>query len=84
MQEGKLHKYISSKLAFNCDQNGSETVKFMQRVLARKLVDEYKPSDGPVSKTPPVASKVPMKGDGEGTVTDALAKMHQSATPTCM
>ena len=53
-------------------------------IIVRTLVEEYKPSDGPVSKTPAVAGQVLMKVDGEGTVADDLAKMYLSATATCM
>ena len=41
-------------------------------------------TDGPVSKTPPVASQVLVKGDGEGTVTSEQIKLYRSATATCM
>jgi hypothetical protein len=82
--EGEITKYVSSKLTFNCDQNGLGTVKITQLVLVQKLVEEDKPSSGPVSNTPAVASQVLMKSDGEGTVADALAKMYWSATATCM
>jgi len=49
-----------------------------------KINNEYKMTDGPVSKTPAVAGQVLVKGDGEGTVTNDQMKMYQSATATCM
>jgi hypothetical protein len=56
----------------------------MQPVLIKKRNDEYKMSDGPVSKTPEVASQVLMKGDGEGAVNPKQIKMYRFATATCM
>ena len=41
-------------------------MKFRQLVLVNKLMEEYKPSDGPSSKTPAVAGQVFMKGNGDG------------------
>ena len=59
-------------------------VKFMQPVLVRKLKEEYKPSEGPASKTPAVAGQVLVKGDGSGAIQETKAKMYQLATVTCM
>jgi hypothetical protein len=56
----------------------------MQPVLIKKLNNEYKMTDGPVSKTPAVAGRVLVKGDGDGTVTSDQMKMYRSATTTCM
>jgi hypothetical protein len=64
-----LTEYVGSKLTFSCDDDGKGMVKFMQPVLIKKIKDEYKMTDGLVSKTPAVASQVLVKGDGEGTVT---------------
>jgi hypothetical protein len=83
-REGELTEYVGSKLTFSRDDNGKGTVKFTQPVLIKKINDEYKLTDGPVSKTPAVASQVLVKGDGEGTVTSDQMKMYRSATATCM
>ena len=66
---------MGSKLTFSRDDNGKGTVKFTQLVLIKKINDEYKLTDGPVSKTPAVAGQVLVKGDGEGTVTTLLPKV---------
>ena len=49
-------------------------IKFTQPVLIQKLMEEYKPLDSPVSKTPAVAGEVLIKGDGEGMVAIDLLK----------
>jgi len=79
--EGELTEYMGSKLTFSHDDDGKGIVKFTQPVLIKKIDSKYKMSDGPVSKTPAVASQVLVKGDGEGTV---QIKMYHSATATCM
>ena len=48
--------------------DGKGTIKFTQPVIIKNLHEEYKVSDGPVSKMPVVAGQVLMKGDQEGTV----------------
>ena len=48
-------EYVGSKLTFSRDDDGKRTVKFTQPVLIKKINDEYKMTDGPVSKTPAVA-----------------------------
>jgi hypothetical protein len=82
--EGELTEYVGSKLTFCCDDDGKGTVKFTQPVLIMKINNEYKITDGPVSKTPAVDGQVLVKGDGQGTVTSDQIKMYQSATATCM
>jgi hypothetical protein len=59
---------MGSKLTFSHDDDGKGTVKFTQPVLFKKIKDEYKMTDGLISKTPAVAGQVLVKGDGEGTV----------------
>ena len=75
---------MDSKLTFSRDDNRKGTVKFMQPVLIKKINDEYKMSDGPVSKMPAVAGQVLVKGDGDGTESPKQIKMYRSATATCM
>ena len=82
--EEELMEYVGSKLTFSHDDNGKGTVKFTQPVLIKKINDEYKMSDNPVSKTPAVTSQVLVKGDGEGTVSPKQIKMYHSVTATCM
>ena len=79
---GELTEYVGSKLTFNHDGEGKGTIKFTQPVLIMKLNVEYPVPDGPVSKTPAVASQVLMKGDGEGTVSHEQMKMYRSAAVT--
>ena len=74
--EGELAKYVGSTLTITHDSNGLGTVKFMKPVLACKLVEEYKPAQGPASKTPAIASQVLMKGDSDRAVVEAQAKMY--------
>ena len=57
-REGELTKYVGSKHTFNRDQNSLGMVKFMQPVLVQKLLEEYKSSECPASKTPAVAGQV--------------------------
>ena len=76
--------YVGSKLTFHCDDDGKGTIKFTQPVLIKKLNQEYKVSDGPVSKAPAVAVQVLVKGDGEGTVSPDQITMYHSATVICM
>jgi hypothetical protein len=83
-REGELTEYVGSKLTFSHDDDGKGTVKFTQPVLIKKINDEYKMTDEPVSKTPAVAGQVLVKGDGEGTVTSNQMEMYRSATVTCM
>ena len=83
-REGELMEYMGSKLTFTRDDDGKGMIKFTQPVLIKKLNEEYKISDGPVSKMPVVAAQVLMKGDGEGTVSLEQTKMYHSATATCM
>ena len=59
-------------------------IRFTQPVLVKKLEEEYKTPDGPVSKTPAVAGQVLVKGDGNGAVAPNTAKLYRSATVTCM
>jgi hypothetical protein len=66
---------VGSKLTFSHDDDRKGTVKCTQPVLIKKINDEYKMSDGPVSKTPAVAGQVLVKDDGEGTVTPDQIKM---------
>ena len=83
--EEELIEYMGSKITINRDSKGLGTIKLMQPVLERKLMEEYKPSDGPASKTPAVAGQVlSLKDDGDGTVLDANAKTNQLATATNM
>ena len=62
--KGELTEYIGSKLTYDRNENGTGTIKFTQPVLIQKLIEEYKPSYGPMSKTPVVAGQVLVKGDG--------------------
>ena len=73
-----MTEYVGSKLTFSRDDNG--TVTFTQPVLLKKINNEYKLTDGPVSKTPAVAGQVLVKGDGEGTVTSDQMKMYRSGS----
>jgi hypothetical protein len=59
------------------DSDGLGKFKFMQPVLVRRLIDneEYKPTDGPASKIPALLGQVLVKGDGDGIVNTAKAKM---------
>ena len=82
--EGELTEYVGSKLSLTRDSTGLGMVKFMQPVLVRKLEEEYKPSEGPASKTPAVAGQVLVKVDGNGAIQETKAKMYWSATVTCM
>jgi hypothetical protein len=82
--EGELTEYVGSKLTFTRDDDGKGTIKFTQPVLIKKLNEEYKISDGPVSKMPAVAGQVLMKGDREGTVSLEQIKMYRSATAAFM
>jgi hypothetical protein len=82
-REGVLTEYVGSKLSITRDEKGRGTVKFTQPVLIKKLTDEYKVPDGPVSKTPAVAGQVLVKGDDDGTTTQDTT-MYRSATATCM
>ena len=73
-------EYMGNKLTFSHDDDGKGTVKFTQPVLIKKINDEYKMTDGPVSTAPAVAGQ----GDGEGTVTSDQIKLYCSVTATCM
>jgi len=53
--EGKMREYVDSKLTFSRDDDGKGTVKFTQPVLIKKINEEYKMTDGSISKTPAVA-----------------------------
>ena len=75
---------MGSKLTFNHDAEGKRTVRFTQPVLIKKLNEEYEVPKGPVLKTPAVARKILVRGDGDGTVSGDLIKMYRSATATCM
>ena len=70
------------------DQSWQHGLRYIQvhaaSILVRKLMGEYKPSDKPVSKTPTVAGQVLVKGNGDGTVADAKAKLYWSTTATFM
>jgi hypothetical protein len=83
-RKGELTEYVGSKLTISRDEYGKGTVKFTHPVVIKKINDEYKMTDGPVSKTPDVAGQVLVKGDGEGTGTSNQMKMYWSATATCM
>ena len=83
-RKGEMTKYVGSKITITRNSTGLGTVKFMQPVLVCKLLEEYKPSAGPASKTPAIMGQVRIKGDGDGAVTEAQAKMCQSAAATCM
>ena len=82
--EGELMEYMGSKLSFSRNDDGKGTIKFIQPVLIRKFNEEFKGSDGPMSKMPAVAGQVLVKGDREGTVSLERVKMYHSATATCM
>jgi hypothetical protein len=56
--KGGLTKYTGSKIMIDINSNSLGTVRFTQPVLVRKLVEEYKPTQGPVSKTPAVSGQV--------------------------
>jgi hypothetical protein len=60
------------------------TAPFTQLVLIPKLWEEYTSMDRPVSHIPAVAGQVRVKGDGDRTVNDTIAKMYWSASATCM
>ena len=60
-RKGRLTKYMGSKITIDWDSNGLGTVKFIQLELVHKLVEEYKPRDGPASKIPAVAGQVLVK-----------------------
>ena len=47
-------------------------------------MEEYEPSEGPASKIPAVAGQVLMKGNDDGAVIAAKAKLYRLATATCM
>jgi hypothetical protein len=49
-----LMEYIGSKLTFNRDDTGKGTIIFTHPVCIKKINEEYKMSDGPMSKTPAV------------------------------
>ena len=51
-------EYMGSKLPFSRDDEGKGTVKCTQPVLIKKTNDEYKMTDGLVSKTPDVAGQL--------------------------
>ena len=68
-REGALTEYVGSKLSVMRDEEGQGTVKFTQPVLVKKLMEEYKVPNGPVSQTPAVAGQVLVKGDDDGTAT---------------
>ena len=59
--------YIHSQ-TFTCNDVGKGTIKFTQPILIKKINEEYKLTDGPVSKMLAVASQVLVKGNREGTV----------------
>ena len=59
-------------------------IRFTQPILVKKLEEEYKTPDGPVSKTPAVAGQVLVKGDGDGAVAPETEKLYPLATATCM
>ena len=82
--EGKLTKYVGSKITINRDSTSLGMVKFTQPVLVHKILEEYKLLTGPASKTPAIMGQVLKKGDGDGAVAEAQAKMYHSATATCM
>ena len=50
-------------------------IRFTQPVLVQKLDEEYKPPDGPVSKTPAVAGQVLLKCHGKRAVVQDIANM---------
>jgi hypothetical protein len=83
-REGELTEYVGRKLTIMHEAEGRGTVKFTQPVLIKKLNEEYKVPEGPVSKTSAVAGQVIVKGDGDGTVSGDTIKMYWSATATCM
>ena len=83
-REGELTKYMGSKLTFFHNDEGKGTIKFTQPVFIKKLNEECKVPDGPVSMTSAVAGQVLIKGDGEGTISQEQMKMYHSATATCM
>jgi hypothetical protein len=68
----------------NHDWDGLGTVKFMQLVLVQKLIEEHKPAQGPASKTPAVSGQVLIKGNVNGAVVEAQAKLYWLASVTCM
>ena len=51
----ELTEYVGSKLTFNHDAEGKDTIRFTQPVLIQKLSDKYKVPNGPASKMPVVA-----------------------------
>ena len=77
-------EYVGSKLTLSRDVVGLGVVKFTHPVLVQKLEEEYTPPNGVASKMPAVAGQVLVKGDGDGTVQESIAKIYQSATATCM
>ena len=66
--KGEFTKYMGSKIAITITHNntGLGTVKFTQPVLVCKLLEEYKPSGGPASKTPAITVQKLIKRDGIG------------------
>ncbi len=59
-------------------------VKFTQPVLICKLEEEYTTPDGIALNIPAVTGQVLVKGDGDGTAQEPMAKNYQSATAMCM
>ncbi len=80
----ELTKYVGNKLTLSRDDLSLGMVKFTQPVLVWKLEEEYTPLNGVASKIRVVVGQVLVKGDGDGTVQESMAKMYQSATATCM
>ena len=83
--EGALTEYVRNKINITRKSNGLADVKFPQAVLVQKLEDEYlENNDGKAPKTPAVAGKILVKGDGNGTMEERENTVYRSATATCM
>jgi hypothetical protein len=82
--KGPLTEYVGSKIAKECNSDCLGQVNFMWLVLVRKLIGEYKPTDGPASKIQAFARQVLFKCDSDDIVSMAQAKMYWSVTVTCM
>ena len=83
--EGKLCKFVGSKINSKRDATGIGTAKFTQPVLVQKLIDEYKvDTSGKMPATPAVAGLVLVKGDGSGQLDAKAATEYRSGTATCM
>jgi hypothetical protein len=74
--EGTLTEHEGSKITMDPDGTGLGTVQFIQPILIHKCWERYGPMEGPGSQLPVVvANQVLIKGDGDMTTNDTIAKM---------